>query len=79
MQLAMEDFSDEFVVSNKLYGCESEMQRLSRALNRLHQLAVSGRPSSHLTIINGPSGSGKSFVVSQVCLPACLFAFPFIL
>jgi serine/threonine protein kinase len=66
LKLAEQDFSDEFIVSNKLYGCQSELELLDGALNQVEKASKTNQPQSHVVIINGPSGCGKSFIVDHV-------------
>lgn len=62
-KLGQRDFSDRFLIPEKLYGREQEVQTLLQAFDRV----VNG--SSDLMLVAGFSGIGKTAVVNEVHKP----------
>jgi predicted ATPase/signal transduction histidine kinase len=60
-RLGMHDVPDQLLISEKLYGRDSEIQTLVSAFKRV---ASDGRPE--LLLVSGYSGIGKSTVVDQL-------------
>src|SRR5262249_6749267 len=59
--LGMQDVPDQLLISEKVYGRDSEIQRLLSAFKRV---ASDGKPE--LLLVSGHSGIGKSTVVNQL-------------
>jgi PAS domain S-box-containing protein len=62
-ELATRDVSDRFVIPEKLYGREAEVQALLAAFDRVSQ------GTSELMLVAGYSGIGKTAVVNEVHKP----------
>ena len=62
-ELGQKDLSDRFLISEKLYGREAEVQALLQAFDRISQEA------SELMLVAGFSGIGKTAVVNEVHKP----------
>ncbi|AKG20274.1 trifunctional serine/threonine-protein kinase/ATP-binding protein/sensor histidine kinase [Calothrix sp. 336/3] len=62
-QLGQRDLSDRFLIPEKLYGRENEVQTLLNAFERISQGA------SELMLVAGFSGIGKTAVVNEVHKP----------
>jgi predicted ATPase/signal transduction histidine kinase len=67
-ELGQQDISDRFVLSQKLYGREQDVEALltvfHRVANRDTALGHMGR--SELVLVTGPSGIGKTAVIHQL-------------
>ncbi|NET48335.1 MAG: serine/threonine-protein kinase PknK, partial [Merismopedia sp. SIO2A8] len=61
--LGQRDLTDHFLISEKLYGREAEVQLLLNAFDRVSQ------GSSELMLVSGFSGIGKTAVVNEVHKP----------
>lgn len=59
------DWSDRFIIPEKLYGREAEVQTLLDAVDRVAQ------GSAELMLIAGFSGIGKTAVVNEIHKPLC--------
>ena len=62
-ELGQQDVSDRFLISEKLYGREREVQTLLEAFER------TSRGSAELMLVAGYSGVGKTAVVNEVHKP----------
>ncbi len=62
-EIATRDISDRFLISERLYGREVEVQALLNAFDRVYQ------GSSELMLVAGFSGIGKTMVVNEVHKP----------
>lgn len=63
--LGQTDMSDRFVISEKLYGREQEVEALLNAFERVTTENTDlGR--SELVVLSGPSGIGKTAIVHQI-------------
>ena len=73
-ELGTQDVSDRFLIPEKLYGRQTEVQALLDAFNRVSQsplpLAESPTDSSpEILLITGSSGIGKTAVINEVHKP----------
>ena len=59
-ELGQRDSCDRFMISEKLYGREKEIQTLLEAYERVSQ------GQTELVLIAGPSGIGKTVVVNEI-------------
>jgi len=57
--LAREDFSGRFQIPQKLYGRKQEIQTLIKAFKRVN------KGTSEIILVSGPTGMGKSSLVSE--------------
>ena len=57
----LHDVSDRFLIPQKLYGRDREMDRLVQAFAR----ACDG--ASLLVVVSGPSGTGKTSLIAELC------------
>ncbi|HMZ64508.1 MAG TPA: AAA family ATPase, partial [Leptospiraceae bacterium] len=64
-QLGANDFSDKFIISEKLYGREKEIQILQESF--LDTLSI--HQSNRFLLITGYSGIGKSSLISELNIP----------
>lgn len=67
-ELGQRDLSDRFLIPEKLYGREAEVQQLLEAFDRV----ASG--NSGLTLVAGLSGIGKTAVVTKCIHQSCVNA-----
>jgi serine/threonine protein kinase len=63
-ELGQQDQCDRFVISEKLYGREAELQTLLTAFDRIASPA-----SDRLILISGASGVGKTAVIKEIHKP----------
>jgi predicted ATPase/signal transduction histidine kinase len=64
-ELGQQDITDRFVMSEKLYGREQDVESLFMAFSRvLHEDVRLGQ--SELVLVSGPSGIGKTAVIDQI-------------
>ena len=69
-ELAKRDVSDRFLIPEKLYGREAEVEQLLGAFERISQSSVvSEKSQSELILVAGLSGIGKTAVVNEVHKP----------
>jgi predicted ATPase/signal transduction histidine kinase/DNA-binding response OmpR family regulator len=61
--LGSEDISDQFLISEKLYGREQEIETLISAFNRV------AKGSTEVLLVSGLSGMGKTTVIQEVHKP----------
>ncbi|MGL4378958.1 MAG: ATP-binding protein, partial [Microcoleaceae cyanobacterium] len=66
--LASQDISDQFQIPQKLYGRESEIERLITAFERVSDRPPTGK-GGELMLIAGYSGIGKSALVQEIYKP----------
>lgn len=62
-ELAMHDFHDRFIISQKLYGRKDEMNRIMESFSRISEGYV------ELMLIAGEPGVGKSALVNEIHRP----------
>jgi predicted ATPase/signal transduction histidine kinase len=66
-ELGTQDYSDRFLIPDKLYGRTTEIAQL---LETFESVAIGAR--SQLLLVTGESGSGKSALIQQVHAPVTL-------
>jgi predicted ATPase/signal transduction histidine kinase/GAF domain-containing protein len=67
--LGQRDLCDRFLIPEKLYGRETEVQTLLDAFARVAHPASPTPPNSELVLVTGFSGIGKTAVVNEVHKP----------
>ena len=67
-QVGEQDRSDRFVISEKLYGRETEVQTLLAAFDRISGDKTT-QPQTELMLVAGFSGIGKSALVNEIHKP----------
>jgi predicted ATPase/signal transduction histidine kinase len=73
-KLGKRDLSDRFLIPEKLYGREIEVQTLLDAFTRVasppeKQVAIPSKPSAEMMLVAGYSGVGKTAVINEVHKP----------
>jgi predicted ATPase/signal transduction histidine kinase/tRNA A-37 threonylcarbamoyl transferase component Bud32 len=63
------DWSERFLIPQRLYGREKEVEALSEALGQISGRGGAGERDPRLVLITGPAGSGKSALVASLSEP----------
>ncbi|GBE94349.1 trifunctional serine/threonine-protein kinase/ATP-binding protein/sensor histidine kinase [Nostoc cycadae] len=63
------DICDRFIIPEKLYGRETEVQQILAAFERIASVQESSHSCSELVLVAGFSGIGKTAVVNEVHKP----------
>ncbi len=66
-EIAQQDISDQFIIPEKLYGRENEVQQLLEVFDRVTQPEKS--TGAEIILVTGISGIGKTAVVNEIQKP----------
>ena len=68
-ELGKRDLCDRFLIPEKLYGRENEVEALLAAFERVTSPATSLQPKAEMMLVAGFSGIGKTAVINEVHKP----------
>ena len=68
-EIAQRDICDRFIIPEKLYGRETEVDELLAAFNRVSHSPTTTKSKAELILVAGFSGIGKTAVINEIHKP----------